>query len=64
MASEIEEIEKQAADLTLKLKAILVRKNLSDEQVKTTADAYNGLLWWRRTQLVLMIKAFGGKSVK
>ncbi len=64
MPSEIEEIEKQAAELTAKLKVILVRRSLTTEQGKTTTDAYHGLLFWRRTHPALMIKAFGGKSVK
>lgn len=57
--SEIEKIEKQAAELTAKLKVILERRSLTTEQAKTTADAYGNMLWWRRMEFALMTKAFG-----
>ena len=59
MSAEIEEIEKQARELTLRLKAILERSSTTAVQDKAASGAYHGLLFWRRTELALMIKAFG-----
>ena len=59
MAGEIEEIEKQARELTLRLKVISERSSTTAGQDKAAIEAYNGLLFWRRTDLALMIKAFG-----
>ena len=59
MTKEIEEIQGLAQELTRKLKVMLERKSLTAEQDETTSDAYHGLLFWRRAQLALMIKAFG-----
>ena len=58
VSKEIEEIKKQAADMTLKFKALLERKKMSGEQDKAVSGAYHGLLFWRRTDLALMIKTF------
>jgi len=59
MSAEIEEIEKQARELTLRLKAISERSSTTAGQDKAASGAYHGLLFWRRTELALMIKAFG-----
>ena len=62
VSKEIEEIKKQAADMTLKFKALLERKKMSGEQDKAASRAYHGLLFWRRTELALMIKTFDKKG--
>jgi len=59
MPNEIEEIQEQAAGLTGKLKIMLERRSLTAEQDKKVNRAYCGLLFWRRTELALMIKEFG-----
>lgn len=58
MSNEIEEIEKQAAGLTQKLKELLEDRRLTVGQDKAALAAYEGLLFWRRTELELMIKEF------
>ena len=46
----------------MKFKALLERKKMSGEQDKAASRAYHGLLFWRRTELALMIKTFDKKG--
>lgn len=54
----ITEIEDQAAELTRKFLALLKDRKLTKEQDKTALSAYEGLLFWQRTGLELMVKEF------
>ena len=58
VSSEIEEIKKLAAELTGKFKMLLTDNSLTAGQDKAAATAYNGLLFWRRTDLEEMKKEF------
>jgi len=55
---QIMEIDKMAAELTVKLKELLADGNLSARQDKATEAACYGLLFWRRTELEEMKKEF------
>jgi len=58
----IKEIDALAAELTGKFKMLLTDNSLTAGQDKAAATAYNGLLFWRRTDLALMIKTFDKKG--
>jgi len=55
---QIETIDKLATELSASFKTVLKDKSLSIEQEKVTLNAYNGLLFWRRTSLEEMKKEF------
>lgn len=54
----ITEIEDQAAELMLKFLHLLKDRSLTKGQDKAALSAYEGLLFWRRTDLMLMAKEF------
>ncbi|GAH48774.1 unnamed protein product, partial [marine sediment metagenome] len=61
---KIEKIQKQAKGLTLKFKALLEDRRLTAGQDKAALAAYEGLLFWRRTELELMSKEFSSAEEK
>lgn len=62
MDDSVRQIRKQATELQQELTTLAGRKSLGPEQHEAAREAEEGMLFWRRTHLALLRKAFGDEN--